>query len=399
MRRIAQKSIVFALGIAALLISPGRAATQSAALSSQDPLAGSRVFGTKGCSQCHAVQGVGGKIAADLGRIGKARDFYDLASAFWNHIPEMALQMRKLKKPPPQLTPRETGDLIAFLDAVDYFSPAGDAKSGRKIFTDKQCILCHQIERVGGVFGPSLDSVVQFGPIFIAAAMWNHGPSMAEAMKARGISRPTFGGSELRDLMAYARSVSRGRGDQPVQVLPGRVEDGERLFASRGCVDCHGVRGTGATVGPALAGRKIFHSLYDFASAMWNKGPVMAREMQRRAVKIPRLQADELAAIVEFLHSVDYFSPRGDAKRGEEVVKAKGCLGCHSIAGKGSASAPDFVKSRGLEEPANVVAAMWNHGAAMEKKIPEEKLPWPVLNGEEMAQVVAFLQMLSRRRP
>ena len=96
---------------------------------SQDPLAGSRVFGSKGCSQCHAVNGVGGKIAADLGRIAKPHTFYDLASAMWNHIPEMAAQMRKLNKPPPELSPRETGDLIAFLATNNYFDPGGERKS------------------------------------------------------------------------------------------------------------------------------------------------------------------------------------------------------------------------------------------------------------------------------
>lgn len=398
MRRAAQELVILALGIAAILFSPGTSFSQPATLSSQDPLAGSRVFGTKGCSQCHAVQGVGGKIAADLGRVGKARTFYDLASTFWNHIPEMAEQMRKVNKPPPQLSPRETGDLIAFLDTVDYFDPIGNAKVGRKIFADKQCILCHQIERAGGVFGPSLDSVVQFGPIFFAATMWNHGPSMAEAMRARGVKRPLFSGSELRDLIAYVKSVSRARGDQPIQALPGRVEDGERLFAARGCVDCHGIRGAGGPIAPALAGKRIYPSLYEFAAAMWNKGPVMTREMQRRAVAVPPLQADELAAIIGYLYSVDYFAPPGDQDRGEEVVKAKGCLGCHSIGGKGGRAAPDFAKSRGLNEPANVVAAMWNHGAAMEKKMREEDLSWPVLKGNEMAQVVAFLQALNRRR-
>jgi mono/diheme cytochrome c family protein len=344
------------------------------------------------------VQGVGGKIAADLGRVAKARTFYDLASAMWNHIPEMAAQMRTLKRPPPQLSARETGDLIAFLDMVNYFDPVGSAQAGRKIFEDKQCVVCHQIERVGGVFGPSLDSVVQFGPIFLAAAMWNHGPSMAAAMQARGIRRPLFSGSELRDLSAYVKSVSRARGDQPIQALPGRVEDGERLFASRGCVDCHGIRGAGGPVAPALAGKKIYPSLYEFAAAMWNKGPVMMREMKRRAVAVPRLQTDELAAIVGYLNSLDYFAAPGDPSRGEAVVKAKGCLDCHSIEGKGGRAAPDFAKSPGLNEPANVVAAMWNHGAAMEQKMRDEDLSWPILKGDEMAQVVAFLQALTRRR-
>ena len=365
---------------------------------SQDPLAGSRVFGSKGCSQCHAVNGVGGKIAADLGRIAKPHTFYDLASAMWNHIPEMAAQMRKLNKPPPELSPRETGDLIAFLATINYFDPGGDAKAGKKIFADKQCVVRHQIEGVGGVFGPSLDSVVQFGPIFFAATMWNHGPSMAEAMQARAIKRPQFSGSELRDLIAYVKFVSRGRGDQPMQVLPGRVEDGERLFAARGCVDCHGIRGIGGPVAPALGGKKIYPSLFEFAAAMWNKAPIMMREMQRRAVTVPPLHADELAAIVGFLYSVDYFAGPGDPRRGEEVVKTKGCFDCHSLAGKGGRVAPDFAKSRGLNEPANVIAAMWNHGTAMEQKVRDEKLSWPVFKGDEMAQVVGYLQALGRRR-
>ncbi len=397
MKKAIKKMLLLALGaIIVFSVAPPSHAQQYGA-ASQDPLAGSRVFGSKGCSQCHAVNGVGGKVAVDLGRVAKPRTFYDLASAMWNHIPEMAAQMRKLKKPPPQLSPKETGDLIAFLATVNYFDPVGDAKAGKKIFSDKQCVVCHQIEGVGGVFGPSLDSVVQFGPIFFAAAMWNHGPSMAQAMQARGIVRPQFSGNELRDLVAYVKSVSRGRGDQPMQILPGRVEDGERLFAARGCVDCHGVKGGGGPVAPALAGKKIYTNLYEFAAAMWNKGPMMVREMQRRAVAVPPLQADELAAIVGFLYSVDYFAGPGDPRRGEEVVKSKGCFDCHSIAGRGGRLAPDFAKSRGLNEPANVIAAMWNHGTAMEQKMRAEALSWPVLKGDEMAQVVSYLQVLGRR--
>ena len=125
---------LLARAINIVLFSAALSHAQPSGISTQDPLAGSRVFGSKGCSQCHAVNGIGGKIAADLGRIAKARTFYDLASAMWNHIPEMAMQMDKLKKPPPQLSPRETGDLIAFLATVNYFDPGGDGQAGKKIF-------------------------------------------------------------------------------------------------------------------------------------------------------------------------------------------------------------------------------------------------------------------------
>jgi mono/diheme cytochrome c family protein len=310
----------------------------------------------------------------------------------------MTEQMRKLGIAPAQLSPRETGDLIAFLATVNYFDPGGDSKTGKKVFTQKQCVVCHQIDHVGGVFGPSLDSVVQFGPIFFAATMWNHGPAMAEAMQARGIKRPVFSGVELRDLIAYVKSVSQARGDEPTQVLPGRAEDGERLFAARGCVDCHGIKGSGGPVGPPLAGRRIYPSLFEFAAAMWNKEPVMAREMKRRNLPVPPLQANELADIVGYLYSVDYFAGAGEPRQGEEVVNAKGCLKCHSIRGKGGRVGPDFAKIRGLNQPANVVSAMWNHGVAMEKEAKEKAVAWPVLRGDEMAQVVAFLEALARSR-
>ncbi|HXV79064.1 MAG TPA: c-type cytochrome [Candidatus Binatia bacterium] len=397
MKQAVKNVAILALGVIAVLwVSPNVAQTQSSAFVSQDPVAGSRVFGSKGCANCHAVSGVGGKLGPDLGGVSKPRSFYDLASALWNHLPAMVEQMQKRGISPAQLSAREAGDLIAFLATVNYFEPVGDAKKGKKVFAEKQCVVCHQIERVGGVFGPSLDSIVQFGPIFFAAAMWNHGPAMTEAMQARGIKRPVFTGTELRDFVAYVQSVSRGRGDQPVHMLPGRAENGERLFASRGCVDCHGVGGGGGPIGPALAGRKRYPSLYEFAAAMWNKEPAMTREMKRRVTSIPPLDANELADIIGYLYSVDYFAERGDARKGEQIVNAKGCLSCHSARGKGGRIAPAFEKIGRMEQPVNVVAAMWNHGAGMEKTVREQALAWPIFKDDEMAHVVAFLGSLGR---
>jgi len=60
---------LLATAINIVLFSAALSHAQPSGISTQDPLAGSRVFGSKGCSQCHAVNGVGGKIAADLGRI------------------------------------------------------------------------------------------------------------------------------------------------------------------------------------------------------------------------------------------------------------------------------------------------------------------------------------------
>jgi cytochrome c2 len=152
----------------------------------QDPVAGSYVFGSKGCSGCHSIDGVGGKIGPDLGRARGTRSFYDLAAAMWNHLPGMAERMREFKIQRPSISPGEAGDLIAFLYTLNYFDPPGNAQAGKRLFSEKKCIVCHQVAGVGGVVGPNLDSLKQDGSaIFVAAAMWNHGPTMAEAMRAK----------------------------------------------------------------------------------------------------------------------------------------------------------------------------------------------------------------------
>jgi hypothetical protein len=52
----------------------------------------------------------------------------------------------------------------------------------------------------------------------------------------------------------------------------------------------------------------------------------------------------------------------------------------------------------GLDQPATVVSAMWNHASTMEKKMAEVSLKWPLLKGSEMADLVAFLQTRERKR-
>src|SRR5919108_4861157 len=73
----------------------------------QEPVAGSRVFGAKGCVKCHAVNGLGGKVGPDLARVAQPRSFYDLAASLWNHAPRMADRMRELGIARPRLDAHE----------------------------------------------------------------------------------------------------------------------------------------------------------------------------------------------------------------------------------------------------------------------------------------------------
>jgi mono/diheme cytochrome c family protein len=362
----------------------------------QNALAGAQVFGSEGCVKCHAIKGLGGTEGPDLARFPRARTFYDLAAAMWNHLPGMVQRMRELGIEQPHLTGRETGDLIAFLYTLDYFDPAGDGGKGEELFAERHCIVCHQVGGVGGVVGPDLASRGQFvAPIQVAAAMWNHGPAMSEAMQARGIGRPRFTGDELADLIAYLESDSLKVVSGPLYVVPGLVGDGRRVFSEKGCIGCHAVQGSGSRFGPDLAERGVHRSLLAFAAAMWNKAPEMIQAMRQRGISVPQLRPEEMADLVGYLYSVKYFAQAGDPERGRRRVWDKGCLDCHSLDGRGGSAAGDIAEARGLSSPAAVIAALWNH-TLLKDEVGGSVISWPVFQRAEMADLAAFLQSLER---
>ncbi len=380
------------------LLSQGSVLSQELSDLAHDPLAGSRVFGTKGCVKCHSINGLGGAVGPDLGRIAQRRSFHELAAAMWNHLPVMSEAMREYGIARQEMDAREAGDLIAFLFTLDYFDPPGDVERGKLLFSEKKCVVCHQVGVYGGVIGPALDFLSQYGsPILVAAAMWNHGPAMAREMEAKGIVRPSFSDSELTDLIAYLESVGPQPLQGPLYVLPGRAEEGRVVFYEKHCVECHSVYGVGGRGGSDLARQERHRSLTEFAAGMWNKAPAMMAAMRRRGIRLPQLGAGEMADLVAYLYSVQYFAEAGDAERGELRLRQKGCLRCHALNGAGGSEAPDLGRMSELGSPAAVISAAWNHGPVMAAALAASGGEWPRFSPLEMADLMAFLQASAAR--
>jgi mono/diheme cytochrome c family protein len=234
------------------------------------PSRGQHLFVEKGCVQCHAVRGAGGRIAPDLGRSAVKDSFYELFASMWNHSAAMHEKMREARLIRPQFTEDELSDLLAFLYFLNYFDEPGDVKNGKALFAEKHCIECHAIENSGGRTGPRLDTLVRgTAPLQIAQDLWNHGPKMIAAMHARGLQLPTFKDKEIIDLFAYLRSQGKRQAAREFKSA-GNAEKGKRVFAEKGCQRCHGLPGRNAGIAPDLGTSELRGSVTQLAGRMWN---------------------------------------------------------------------------------------------------------------------------------
>jgi hypothetical protein len=151
-------------------------------------------------------------------------------------------------------------------------------------------------------------------------------------------------------------------------------------------------------VGPDLAERAVRRSPIDFAAAMWNKAPAMLAAMKLRGIALPELRPEEMADLVAFLYSVGYFAESGTVAKGWAIATEKGCLHCHAVSGERGKPASDLSRVRGLDTPAAVIAALWNHTLVTAPSPAGPKGPWPEFRPEEMASLVTLLQSLGRGR-
>jgi len=345
-------------------------------------VAGAEVFGEKGCIRCHTISGSGESLGPDLREVASARTFEQLTAALWNHLPDMSRRMAEMGMQRPRLSDREAGDLFAYLYTLGYFDVAGDVERGETLFTDLNCIQCHQVGGIGGVVGPVLDHAgAARVPIEVAAAMWNHGPAMMAAAEARGIQRPRMTGRDLADLIAFIESGSTALPGDNLYVLPGNASAGAALIEERSCTECHG---RPDAVDLAGSGRGM--SLIEFVARMWNKAPAMMGALHARDLPYPLLEAEDFANLVAYLYSVNYFSEAGRAGIGRELVVSKGCERCHD--------ANEWSTLRGLDHPSSITAALWNHLTVLEDgEVPATG--WPSFTGREIGDLMAFFQASS----
>ncbi len=190
-----------------------KGARETAFISPGNPREGKQVFASKGCIKCHAVKGVGGKEAEDLGR--RAKTFYksltQIVSVMWNKGPAVLGKMSQTQWGIPKFTPKEMADLIAYLYFLHFIDDPGAPNNGKKIFSEQGCSKCHGLDgNPGGLMTVSLSKYQKASSSMdIVAGMWNHSAEIDRAMRESGIFWPRFKKGELVDLLEFIRTPKK----------------------------------------------------------------------------------------------------------------------------------------------------------------------------------------------
>jgi len=359
-----------------------------------NPRRGGELFHDKGCARCHAISGVGGDEAPDLARSGRQApaDLPALAAVMWNHGPDMWDRMVASGDVPPELTPRDTADLMAFLFAAGYLEEGGDPERGRAVLASKKCRQCHATGEREQKTGPDLTQwSSSVNPILWAQLLWNHAPAMEEAMEAEGIPWPQLTSQDVQDLLAFLRRV--GNAPRKLPPLPGDPWAGKNLF-SQYCRSCHVAEGEGGDVGPDLGASTTERTLAGLAASMWNHAPAMGESMKELELQRPNFSEQEMADLITYLFAIRYFESPGESVSGKQVY-LKNCSRCHGEEGEGGTGGPSL-RSLGARSSATFMAStLWNHGPKMYEEMKAQNLKWPQFEPNDMRDLIQHLRSLS----
>jgi mono/diheme cytochrome c family protein len=268
------------------------------------PAPGRRLFTDKGCITCHTVDRPGGSVGPHLGAMKMHGSPIALAAAMWNHGPQMTAAMEARKIPRPTFKGSELLDLIAYINAASpkpahgrFYVLPGRALDGRRLFVEKRCVVCHQRDKADEGPPDLAAREAQRSLVDFAAAMWNKGPLMTQAMRGKLDAVPDLRPDEFADIVAYLYSVQYFR-------QSGDPRRGVILTVNKGCLDCHALYGERGKVASDLTTVPGIDTPAGVLAGLWRHSLIDDPRPERDRQPWPTFRGEDMADLVAYLRTL-----------------------------------------------------------------------------------------------
>jgi mono/diheme cytochrome c family protein len=203
----------------------------------------------------------------------------------------------------------------------------------------------------------------------------------------------------MMDLLEYIKVSAKGA-KETAFITPGNPREGRKVFAAKGCIKCHAVRGEGGKEAEDLGkrARTFYKSLTQIASSMWNKGPAVLGKMSQTQMGIPKFTPKEMADLIAYLYFLHFMDEPGNVANGKKVFLESGCSKCHGLNGKpGELMTISLSKYQKAVNSMEIVASLWNHSTGIEKAMKEKEISWPRFKKGELADLLEFIRTSKKK--
>jgi mono/diheme cytochrome c family protein len=195
------------------------------------------------------------------------------------------------------------------------------------------------------------------------------------------------------DLLEYLKANAKGA-KEAAFITPGNPREGKQVFASKGCMRCHAIKGEGGKEAEDLGKRaKTFYkSLTQIASIMWNKGPAVLGKMSQTPLGMPKFTPKEMADLIAYLYFLHFIDDPGNSINGKRIFSEQKCSKCHGLDGRpGEWMTVSLSKYQKARSSMDIMAGIWNHSAEIDRAIKEKGMFWPQFKKGELADLLEFI--------
>jgi mono/diheme cytochrome c family protein len=401
---------------------------------------GRLIFGMARCVSCHALDGIGGAIGPDLGKIAsKARPEW-----LYEWVKNPQAYQPNTKMPRYRFSERELNALIAYLSTLGADDAAGndealpdftdeERRTGKKLMDEYGCLGCHDPvgqELVGGkvgadltTFGEKSAEALDFGDVlnierslsaWVQAKLQNPRVFSTERIQlkmpdfgfspeqARALSTVLLSFTEETVPDAYFRKRPLNNGYNP----PG---DFGRIVREVNCLTCHKINGRGGDLAPDLSyegSRANAAWLRKYLKEPYTLRPTLVERMPKF-----HLADEEIDTIVNYMKTTllrddvptDLLNGQrlteAEIQEGKRLYEEKyQCRNCHQINYEGGTMGPELISSdtsiKERRTPGWIYAWIKNPKALD----PKTKEPVLGLSDEEALLITKYLLAASEGR-